>query len=120
MLRTVILCLLLGSYTLSQAQQITGSATQTNPIPRGKVIEKVVCAANPAQRYALYLPSNYTPVRAWPILYAFDPGARGSIPVNRFQEAAEKYGWIIAGSNNSRNGPMQPSREAFEAMWDDT
>jgi hypothetical protein len=52
--------------------------------------------------------------------YAFDPGARGKLPVERFKEAAEKYGWILAGSNNSRNGPLQPSAEAWRALWQDT
>ena len=80
--------------------------------PQGQIIEKVVCANNAAQSYALYLPSSYSPTGKWPILYAFDPGARGKIPLERFKEAAEKYGWIVVGSNNSRNGPPQPSADA--------
>ncbi len=96
------------------------AATQTDQLPKGQIIEKVVCAGNAAQSYALYLPSNYTATRQWPILYALDPGARGKIPVERFKEAAEEYGWIVAGSNNSRNGPIQPSTDAWNAMWKDT
>src|SRR5689334_17974661 len=84
-------------------------------IAKGQVIESVTCA-NPAQSYALYLPSNYDPARKWPILYAFDPGARGKIPVERFKEAAEKFGWIIAGSNNSRNASIQSSIDAWNAI----
>lgn len=94
--------------------------SQADPIPLGKVVEKVVCAKAPAQSYSVYVPSNYSASRPSPILYAFDPGARGPVPVNRFQEAAEKYGWIVAGSNNSQNGSMQQSLEAWVAMWDDT
>ncbi len=89
-------------------------------ISKGKLVEKVVTAKTPSQSYALYVPSNYTPERKWPILYAFDPGARGSLAISRFQEAAEKYGWIVAGSNNSRNGSARESLEAFAAIWDDT
>jgi len=40
--------------------------------------------------------------------------------VERFQEAAEKYGYLVAGSNNSRNGPFEPSLAAMDAMWRDT
>lgn len=54
------------------------------------------------------------------MLYAFDPGARGQIPVERFQEAAEKFGWILIGSNNSRNGAFQPSIDAWNAIVKDT
>src|SRR5213075_3114961 len=61
-----------------------------------------------------------TAARSWPIMYAFDPGARGTLPVTRYQQAAEKYGWIVIGSNNSQNGSMQQSLDAWVAMWDDT
>jgi len=96
------------------------SSNQVEDLSKGQITERVVCVANAAQSYALYLPSNYTPTRQWPILYAFDPGARGKVPVERFKDAAEKYGWIVAGSNNSRNGSMQGSLDAWKAIWEDT
>jgi tetratricopeptide (TPR) repeat protein len=67
----------------------------------------------------LYLPSNYSSTRSWPLLAAFDPGARGNAPVEHFKEAAERYGYIVCGSNNSRNGPLPPSGEAAKAMLED-
>jgi len=88
--------------------------------PKGQIIERVVCAHDSAQTYALYLPANYSEARRWPILYAFDPGARGKAPVERYREAAERFGWIIAGSNNSRNGNLQASLDAWNAMVADT
>src|SRR5258708_34800341 len=45
-----------------------------------------------------------------------DPGARGRIPVTQFQAAAETYGYIVAGSNNSRNGSWNSSLLAVQAM----
>src|SRR5258708_24709849 len=45
-----------------------------------------------------------------------DPGARGRIPVTQFQAAAESYGYIVAGSNNSRNGSWNSSLLAVQAM----
>ena len=94
--------------------------TQTESIPRGQVVERVVALNDASQSYALYLPSNYTPNRKWPVLYAFDPGARGRVPVERFKEAAEKYGWIVIGSNNSRNGPWELAITAWNAMQTDS
>ena len=94
--------------------------TQVDQLPKGQITERLACAGDAAQSYALYLPSSYTPARKWPILYAFDPGARGRLPVERFKEAAEKYGWIVVGSHNSRNGPMRQSADAWNAMWKDT
>lgn len=89
-------------------------------LPTGRIIDKVACSADPRQSYALYLPSTYSAGRAWPILYCLDPGARGRVPVERFAEGAEKYGYIVAGSYNSRNGPRAPALEALQAMWRDT
>jgi dienelactone hydrolase/TolA-binding protein len=106
--------LVLAATVFAQAQ------SANEPISPGKVIEKVTCTKNPAQTYAVYLPTSYTPARTWPILYAFEPAARGPLSVNHFQEAAEKYGWIVVGSNNSKNGTMQGSLDAWVAMWDDT
>ena len=93
---------------------------QTDSIPRGEIVERIEALSDSSQSYALYLPSNYTPDRKWPVLYAFDPGARGRVPVERFREAAEKYGWIVVGSNNSRNGPWNVVVNAWNAMQKDT
>jgi len=88
-------------------------------LPRGRIIDSIRCLTAPAQQYALYVPSNYSPVRKWSAIFAFDPGARGRVGVERFQAAAEKYGYIVAGSLNSRNGPWEPSMEAAKAMMAD-
>ena len=88
--------------------------------PTGKTIERVVTLHDGSQSYALYLPKAYTPDKKWPILYGFSPAARGVDPVILFRNAAEKYGWIVAGSNNSRNGPHEPIQQAIDAMLKDT
>jgi predicted esterase len=102
------------------AQATAHASTPTDSIPRGQIVERIAALNDASETYALYLPSNYTAERKWPVLYAFDPGARGRVPVERFKEAAEKYGWIVLGSNNSRNGPWNVSVNAWNAMLTDT
>src|SRR5262245_49870742 len=92
---------------------------QDEPSP-GKLSARVVCRHDSSQTYALYIPSTYTPQRSWPMLYLLDPGARGRFAVERFAKAAEREGFLVAGSNNSRNGPMEPIKQAIEALWTDT
>jgi hypothetical protein len=89
-------------------------------VEKGKIDKKVICLREPSQSYALYLPLEYTHDKKWPILYALDPGARGSIPLEHYKEAAEKYNYIVAGSNNSRNGPWEPIVNSIKAIWNDT
>lgn len=110
-----MLALLCCSLTVTRAQ-----SGQADNLARGVVIENVVCRADASQSYALYIPSNYRPEKKWPVLYALDPLARGNVPLGRFKEAAEKYGYIVAGSNISKNGPIKASINAFEAVWNDT
>ena len=89
-------------------------------LPRGAVVETVACVSDAEQTYALYLPSGYTPEKSWPIIYAFDPGGRGKVPVVLFHEVAEQNGYIVVGSNNSRNGPGVPLQKILATLWDDT
>jgi len=87
---------------------------------KSKLIEKVGCRGSADQSYALYLPSGFVPTVKRPVLYLFDPGARGPVAVERFLQAAEKYGWILVASNNSRNGPWEPNLKAALAMFEDS
>lgn len=87
-------------------------------IPQDEIIEKVTCIANPEQSYALFLPPGYTPEKKWPILYAFDPLARGAVPLKLFRDAAKEFGFILVGSNNSRNGI--DLNAIVETLWSDS
>jgi hypothetical protein len=89
-------------------------------IQAGKVTEQVVTATHPDQSYALFLPSNYTADKAWPTIICLDPRARGKTAIERFVDAAEKYGYIVVCSNNSRNGLNGPTvSDIFTTLWDD-
>ena len=109
-----------GIVRIAIAYLLAGAVMPAQVLPRGEVVDRVTVTGNDRQSYALYLPSQYTAERTWPVLFCLDPGARGRLPVERFAKAAEKAGWVVAGSNNSRNGPMEPVHEAIRAMLTDT
>ncbi len=91
-------------------------AALAQELPRGTVVDDVKCAGDPTQSYALYLPSTYSRDRPWSLLVAFHPAARGALMVEKYRAAAEQYGYIVAGSNTSRNGPWAVSVAAVQAM----
>jgi hypothetical protein len=95
------------------------SASAQPELPRGVVVERVDCASDATQTYALYLPSGYSSERRWSVLLGFDPAARGRVMVEKYRAAAEQYGIIVAASNNSRNGPVSVSTAAAQAMGAD-
>jgi predicted esterase len=92
------------------------AAHPQTPAP-GAVHASVAVAADPSNSYALYLPSAYSPAKRWPLLLVFDPFARGEVSVKLFHEAAEKYGFIVVGSNNARN--FQDPSAAIRTLWAD-
>ena len=94
------------------------------PAPRwpgtGKVIDTVVCKTDPTQSYALYIPvtGNSKPL---PVVYFFDPHASGAFPLNKYKSLADAFGFIIIGSNNSKNGNDWPTVEKiWRCLLDDT
>jgi predicted esterase len=99
-----------------------GIAAQT-PIPappaqRGTLIERVPCAGDPTQTFTLYLPPGYTRETRWPVLFVFDPRGRGTAAAEIFRPGAERFGWILASSNDTRSdGPWEPNQRAVAAMW---
>lgn len=92
------------------------SLARAQDISRGVIVDNVKCATDPSQSYALYVPTTYSAERPSSILIAFHPAARGRAMVEKYQAAAEQYGYIVAGSNNSRNGPWAVSAAAVQAM----
>ena len=105
---------MVGPLTPALALFLAGSSPQP---ARGVLVEHVSCPGDSTQTYTLYLPSTYQTSREWPLLLVFDPGARAARAAEVFREAAERFGWIIAASENSRNGPWEPTLRAVNAMW---
>lgn len=86
---------------------VAGASALAADLPVGEIVDRVTCDADPSQSYALFVPADYTPSRLWPVIFAFDPGGRGRTPVERYRTAAERYGYIVVGSHNSRNGSTE-------------
>ena len=57
-----------AAYALFLAMAASPLVCETAALPAGKVIENVVCEKDSSESYALYLPSNYTPARPWPVI----------------------------------------------------
>ncbi|MBO9201613.1 MULTISPECIES: hypothetical protein [Niastella] len=86
----------------------------------GKVIDTVACRADGSQTYAVYIPSTGGK-KALTVIYFFDPHASGSLPLNKYKALADKYGFLLIGSNNSKNGNDWNVTDAiWQILEDDT
>ena len=82
---------------------IVTNAPAKDSFETGKIINKVVCKTDASQSYALYIPSK-SKSEELPIIYFFDPHADGSLPLKNYKSLADEFGFILIGSNNSKNG----------------
>jgi hypothetical protein len=79
----------------------------------------IKCDADSTQSYSICLPPNYNKTQKYPVIFLFDPAARGKMAATLYQKAASEYGFILIASNNSRNGPMSESLNAANALFAD-
>lgn len=86
----------------------------------GQVVDKITCANDPSQSYALYIPVRGNQ-QALPIIYFFDSHGVGALPLRKYKGLADAYGFILVGSNNSRNGNDWATTETiWERLYEDT
>ena len=102
------------------------SPAATSPVfdatlAKGVVTDTVACRKEGSQTYALYLPSYYTATKPFPCIYFFDAHDRGCMPVSAYKDIAEKYGFVLIGSNVSQNGtPWEVTNAGVNILMADT
>jgi len=73
--------------------------------------------ADPAQRYALYLPPGYPGNRSWPLLVMLDPRGRADDALALALAAARRNGWIVMSAEGSRSDvPQAGTLAALQAL----
>lgn len=96
---TLSLLLMVVSTARVSGQQYKGLEFENS-----KIYPIVTCSADTNTTYAFFLPPHYEKGKPCPILILFAPGGNGLVPVTLFSTEAANNGFIIAGSNNSKNG----------------
>jgi len=81
----------------------------------GVVMDRVPCASDTSESYALYLPSDYIQGKPFPVIFFFDAHARGALVVKKYKSVAESLSLILVASNNSENG--QPENVSNDILY---
>ncbi len=76
-------------------------------LAKDTLYKDVKATKDTAYSYSIYVPLKQG---ALPVVFFFDAHARGSMPVEKYRTLADKYGFILAGSNNSKNGMSNAER----------
>jgi alpha/beta superfamily hydrolase len=86
-----------GNDTVQQSQ------TVKTEFKKGGFTDAIV-AGDPSNSYTVYLPASYDTTKKYPVVIFFDAHANGKLPLNNYKALAEKWGYILVGSNTSKNG----------------
>lgn len=87
---------------------------------RGRLIEHVASRSDAAQTYTLYLPSSYDAAKSHPLLFVFDPRGRATRAAEIFRDGAERHGWIVISSNQTRSDDGNDANErAIAALFNE-
>ncbi|TVZ25643.1 hypothetical protein JM83_0569 [Gillisia sp. Hel_I_86] len=79
---------------------------------KGAAIDSLPINDSISESFAMYLPSNYSSDKKWPIVFVFDPEGRGISSARLFSQAANEQGYLIVASNNiSRNDSLATNLE---------
>ena len=95
MLKKIPFLLLLFSLNIF-AQEIT--------LKKGAVVDSIKVNDSISETFALFLPTDFSREKAWPVVFVFDPEGRGRAAAQLFRQGAEDQGYIIVASNNITKG----------------
>ncbi|NWK55414.1 hypothetical protein HW115_07310 [Verrucomicrobiaceae bacterium N1E253] len=92
-----------------------GTPADDLPYPLGKTTAEIPCDGDFS--YFLYLPKSLVKGKKYPVLYIMSPGGGGGGTAKRYVAGAERNGWILAVSKQSKNG-FNKSSDAITNMMD--
>ena len=104
MLKQVIFSASILLLLLAAVSCVSGQQYKNQEFENSKIYPSVACTADTNTTYVLFLPPQYEKGTPCPILILFAPGGNGLVPISHFSTEAANNGFIIAGSNNSKNG----------------
>jgi predicted esterase len=114
---TIALMLWFIAGSCTQGRQFSHEAFKALPAP-GTVHPSIMCRSDSSLSYSLYIPGSYQSgpvalrspglnpdeIPLFPLIIAFDPHGDGAVPVAKYRELAEQYGYLMVGSNDIQNG----------------
>ena len=91
-MKYLYLLLFVFSFQIFFAQEIS--------LRKGAVTDNLSVNDSLSETFAIYLPTNYSNEKSWPVFFVFDPEGRGKSVVQLFRQPGEEQGYVIVASNN--------------------
>lgn len=103
-----------------KVEKKNAAAPEEVKLAAGTINENIKCGNAEGETYDIYLPSSFSKDKEWPLIIAFDPQGDGGLPLENYKSLAEKYGFVMIGSNYSKNGMQMDSvQKHYSQLLDD-
>jgi len=112
----MVTTLLISVSCYENEQRITEQPSE-KPIIQSS-IQTIACKSDTSNTYELYLPNNLKANQKYPVIICFDSHGRGKMPVDSLSETAERYKYIVIGSNRIRNNETK-TNEILQILFND-
>jgi predicted esterase len=85
--------------------RVTASESSRSSAPgTGRILmERVGAPGDSSHSSAVLLPTEYSASRRWPVLFVLDPRGRAMPSLERFADAADRLGYVVVSSYDSRS-----------------
>jgi len=84
---------------------------------KGEVIDTIWVDKNSRESFSFYMPKSYEPSQPTPVIFIFEPMARGRTGIDPFIATADTYGYLLVCSNNTKNGPFEQNYPIIDRLF---
>lgn len=91
--------------------------SQTLDLEEGVIHDSIWVDDIKKESIAIYLPKKKMKDGKRPVIFIFEPAARGSLGIAPFIKSADKFGYLLVCSNNSKNGPFNTNFPIADRMF---
>ena len=92
----------------SSQDSLNGQTLPVDTIVSKNKINSGLISRNGGYHYSVYLPDCYDKKKKLPVIIFFDPHAKADIPLEKYKNLSNRYGFILLSSSDSKNG-LQPN-----------
>lgn len=89
------------------------------PFEYGTVSQEQKLSKDDTVSYHMYVPECLKSAHSWPVLFVFNPGGGSAGTLNRYIPGANRNGWALVVSVQSKNGVKRPPEEIVFPMVDE-
>ncbi|MGB5323682.1 hypothetical protein [Lutimonas sp.] len=84
---------------------------------KGEVIDTIWVDKKFGESFSFYMPKSYEPSLPTPVIFIFEPMARGRTGIDPFIATADTYGYLLVCSNNTKNGPFEQNYPIIDRLF---